>query len=68
MCALNPHAGEEELFGDEETRIIAPAVGMARADGVSAAGPIPADTLMVARRTANSTPSWRCITIRGTSR
>ncbi len=50
VCALNPHAGEEELFGDEENRIIAPAVGMARADGVSAAGPIPADALMVRAR------------------
>jgi len=50
VCALNPHAGEEELFGDEETRIISPAVGLARADGVRAAGPIPADTLMVRAR------------------
>lgn len=47
VCALNPHAGEENLFGDEETRIIAPAVGLARADGVAAAGPLPADTLML---------------------
>jgi 4-hydroxythreonine-4-phosphate dehydrogenase len=47
VCALNPHAGEEGLFGDEEVRIIAPAVGMARAAGVSAAGPLPADTLMM---------------------
>ncbi len=50
VCALNPHAGEENLFGDEETRIIAPAVGMARADGVAAAGPLPADTLMLRAR------------------
>jgi 4-hydroxythreonine-4-phosphate dehydrogenase len=50
ICALNPHAGEERLFGDEEERIIAPAVGMARADGISASGPIPADTLMVRAR------------------
>ena len=50
MCALNPHAGEEGLFGDEETRIISPAVGMARAEGVAAAGPLPADTLMVRAR------------------
>jgi 4-hydroxythreonine-4-phosphate dehydrogenase len=50
VCALNPHAGEERLFGDEEERIIAPAVGMARADGISAAGPIPADALMVRGR------------------
>jgi 4-hydroxythreonine-4-phosphate dehydrogenase len=50
VCALNPHAGEERLFGDEEERIIAPAVGMARADGIAAAGPMPADTLMVRAR------------------
>ena len=50
VCALNPHAGEEELFGDEENRIIAPAVGMARAAGIAAAGPLPADTLMVRAR------------------
>jgi 4-hydroxythreonine-4-phosphate dehydrogenase len=50
VCALNPHAGEENLFGDEETRIIAPAVGLARAAGVAAAGPLPADTLMIRAR------------------
>ncbi len=50
VCALNPHAGEENLFGDEETRIIAPAVGLARADGIAAAGPHPADTLMLRAR------------------
>jgi hypothetical protein len=50
VCALNPHAGEEDLFGDEETRIIAPAVGLARAAGIAAAGPLPADTLMLRAR------------------
>jgi 4-hydroxythreonine-4-phosphate dehydrogenase len=50
VCALNPHAGEEELFGDEETRTIAPAVGMARAGGAAVTGPIPADALMVRAR------------------
>ncbi len=42
ICALNPHAGEQGLFGDEEARILAPA---ARALG--AAGPLPADTVFV---------------------
>ena len=42
LCALNPHAGEQGLFGDEEARILAPA---ARALG--AAGPFPADTVFV---------------------
>lgn len=45
VCALNPHAGEEGLFGDEEIRTIAPAVKNAAASGISVVGPIPADTL-----------------------
>jgi len=47
VCALNPHGGEEGLFGDEESRIIAPAVQQARAEGIGASGPFPTDTLMV---------------------
>ncbi|QDU39254.1 4-hydroxythreonine-4-phosphate dehydrogenase [Maioricimonas rarisocia] len=46
VCALNPHAGEQGLFGDEEARIIAPAVEAARRDGIDASDPIPADALM----------------------
>ncbi|QDT28305.1 4-hydroxythreonine-4-phosphate dehydrogenase PdxA [Gimesia panareensis] len=46
VCALNPHAGEHGLFGDEEARIIAPAVERARAAGLDATGPLPADTLI----------------------
>ncbi len=46
VCALNPHAGEEGLFGDEEARIIAPAVQSARRQEVAAEGPYPADTLL----------------------
>ena len=42
LCALNPHAGEQGLFGDEEQRVLEPA---ARALG--AAGPLPADTVFV---------------------
>jgi len=42
VCALNPHAGEQGLFGDEEARVLEPA---ARALG--AAGPLPADTVFV---------------------
>jgi len=47
VCALNPHAGEQGLFGNEEERIIAPAVKRACAEGLSVEGPLPADTLMV---------------------
>ena len=45
VAALNPHAGEGGLFGDEETRIIAPAVIQARTSGLNVTGPIAADTL-----------------------
>ncbi|TWT41552.1 4-hydroxythreonine-4-phosphate dehydrogenase PdxA [Botrimarina hoheduenensis] len=47
VAALNPHAGEEGLFGDEEARLIAPAVARARTAGIDATGPWPVDTLMV---------------------
>jgi 4-hydroxythreonine-4-phosphate dehydrogenase len=50
VCAVNPHAGEQGLFGDEEQRIIAPAVEQARAAGLDVTGPLPADTLMVKAR------------------
>jgi 4-hydroxythreonine-4-phosphate dehydrogenase len=47
VAALNPHAGDGCLFGDEEPRIIAPAVARAREEGLQASGPWPADTLFV---------------------
>ncbi|WP_437226887.1 4-hydroxythreonine-4-phosphate dehydrogenase PdxA [Planctomicrobium sp. SH661] len=46
VCALNPHAGEGGLFGDEESRLIAPAVAFARKESIAADGPAPADTLL----------------------
>jgi 4-hydroxythreonine-4-phosphate dehydrogenase len=46
VCGLNPHAGEGGLFGDEEQVAIAPAIADARAEGIDATGPYPADTLM----------------------
>ncbi|MEZ6047529.1 MAG: 4-hydroxythreonine-4-phosphate dehydrogenase PdxA [Planctomycetaceae bacterium] len=47
VCALNPHGGEAGLFGDEEARLIAPAVEQARAEwGTTIQGPFPTDTLM----------------------
>jgi 4-hydroxythreonine-4-phosphate dehydrogenase len=45
VLALNPHAGEGGLFGDEEERIIKPAIKAARAEGINASGPHSADTL-----------------------
>jgi 4-hydroxythreonine-4-phosphate dehydrogenase len=46
VCGLNPHAGENGLFGDEEQVTIGPAIADARAEGIDATGPYPADTLM----------------------
>jgi 4-hydroxythreonine-4-phosphate dehydrogenase len=46
VCALNPHAGEEGLFGDEEATLIAPAVAYCRQNNIAADGPFPADTLL----------------------
>jgi 4-hydroxythreonine-4-phosphate dehydrogenase len=45
VCGLNPHAGDGGIFGDEEERVVKPAVGRARAAGVNASGPWPADGL-----------------------
>lgn len=45
FCGLNPHAGENGQFGDEDARIIAPAVDVLTKDGISAFGPLSADTL-----------------------
>ncbi len=48
VCGLNPHAGEDGLFGHEDAEIIAPAVAAARAAGVDAEGPLPADACIPA--------------------
>jgi len=45
VCGLNPHAGEDGLFGDEENTQIIPAVAAARREGLDVYGPLPADTL-----------------------
>ena len=45
VCGLNPHAGENGLFGDEETRLIEPAIKMAREQGINCHGPFPGDTI-----------------------
>ena len=50
VSALNPHAGEGGHLGEEDDRIIAPAVKEARAAGIDAHGPLPADTLFVPER------------------
>jgi 4-hydroxythreonine-4-phosphate dehydrogenase len=45
VAALNPHAGEQGAMGDEERRVITPAVEALRRDGIDVRGPAPADTL-----------------------
>ena len=47
VCGLNPHAGEHGLFGDEEERVIAPAIEIARRNGIDVRGPFPGDTIFI---------------------
>ncbi len=47
VAGLNPHAGEDGQFGDEEKRIISPAISLARSVGIDCCGPFPADTLFI---------------------
>ena len=45
VCGINPHAGENGLFGHgEEAEKVAPGIDLARAEGIAATGPLPADT------------------------
>jgi 4-hydroxythreonine-4-phosphate dehydrogenase len=50
VLGLNPHAGEEGLLGDEERRVIEPALAMARNNGIHVEGPLPADTAFIPER------------------
>lgn len=47
VAALNPHAGDGGLFGEEEQQVLVPAVEAARAEGIQVSGPWPVDTLFV---------------------
>lgn len=51
IASLNPHAGEDDAFGDEDGKIIAPAVRHARKQLMNVEGPLPADTLFHAAYT-----------------
>jgi 4-phospho-D-threonate 3-dehydrogenase / 4-phospho-D-erythronate 3-dehydrogenase len=58
VCGLNPHAGEEGLLGDEDERIILPAIRTAQQAGIDATGPFPADTVYTgARRDVPGAPA-----------
>ncbi|GAA1117760.1 4-hydroxythreonine-4-phosphate dehydrogenase PdxA [Arthrobacter flavus] len=48
LAGLNPHAGENRLFGNEDADILAPTVEAARAAGINVTGPLPADALIPA--------------------
>jgi len=52
VAGLNPHAGEDGRMGDEEVRIIAPAIAALRAEGIAVSGPHPADALFAAHARA----------------
>ncbi len=52
VCGLNPHAGEGGHLGDEELRIIGPAIEEACRAGIDVAGPLPADTAFLPRQLA----------------
>ncbi|NGY05297.1 4-hydroxythreonine-4-phosphate dehydrogenase PdxA [Solimonas terrae] len=54
VCGLNPHAGESGHLGREEIDIMQPALAAARAAGIDAIGPLPADTLFTARHLAHA--------------
>jgi 4-hydroxythreonine-4-phosphate dehydrogenase len=56
VAGLNPHAGEGGLFGDEEQKIIAPAIAAARAEGIAASGPFAPDTVFMRARHAAGHP------------
>ncbi len=47
LCALNPHASDSGLFGDEEERVFAPAVERMQERGLDVTGPLPADTVFL---------------------
>ena len=56
VAGLNPHAGEGGLFGTEERDIIAPAIAVARAEGIDARGPYAPDTVFMRARNTPAKP------------
>jgi 4-hydroxythreonine-4-phosphate dehydrogenase len=49
VCGLNPHAGEEGILGNEEIKIIKPAIQFLRKLGINIDGPVPADTAFISK-------------------
>ena len=56
VAGLNPHAGEGGLFGDEEARVIEPAIALTRGEGIDASGPHAPDTVFMRARHAPGHP------------
>ena len=54
VTGLNPHAGENGEFGDEEIKIITPTIEKLKAEGLNLIGPIPADTAFTEKNLANT--------------
>ncbi len=54
VCGLNPHAGEEGVLGKEEQTIMQPVIDALCAEGYHLTGPLPADTVFVARKRQNA--------------
>ncbi len=50
VAGLNPHAGEDGRFGQEEINVIAPAIALAAAEGINVSGPWPGDTIFMRAR------------------
>ena len=53
IAGLNPHAGEAGALGDEDVTVVAPAVARLRAEGITATGPLPADSMFHAAARAS---------------
>lgn len=53
LCSLNPHGGDNGRFGNEESKVIIPAVSALRAAGINAEGPYPVDSLWLAHAHGN---------------
>lgn len=54
VCGLNPHAGESGHLGDEEIKVIAPAIQALQQEGMNLTGPVSADTAFLKQQLANT--------------
>lgn len=59
VCGLNPHAGEGGVLGEEDDRVILPAIRLAQEQGIDAKGPFPADTVFNGAVSGSDRPNAR---------